>query len=128
MPHLATHSNFREICGTKRNLSRDMARAIASRRGVIGINLYPPFLRDGGAADLDDVIRHIDYGLELVGDSCIGFGFDIDGTLGKYPMGIDTQRSIHDQLVNFLLSRYSADTVDKISGRNVIEFLKCNLI
>ena len=128
MPHLATHSNFREICGTKRNLSRDMARAIASRRGVIGINLYPPFLRDGGAADLDDVIRHIDYGLELVGDSCIGFGFDIDGTLGKYPMGIDTQRSIHDQLVNFLLSRYSADTVDKISGRNVIEFLKCNLL
>ena len=74
------------------------------------------------------IIRHIDYGLELVGDSCISFGCDIDGTNGNYPLGIDLTRSIHDQIINSLLSRYSADTVEKISGRNVIDFLKCNLI
>ncbi len=128
MPHIATHSNFRELTGAKRNLTREMALAIAARGGVIGMNLYPPFLRDDGDADVDDVIRHIDYGLELVGDGCIGFGCDIDGTDGKYPIGIDTERSIHDQIINSLLSRYSAETVEKISGRNVIDFLKCNLI
>ena len=127
MPHIATHSDFRDLSGAKRNLTRDMAKAIASRGGVIGINLYPPFLRDGGEASVDDVIRHVDFGLELVGDGCVAFGFDIDGTEGKYPSGIDIERSIHDQIVDALLSRYPVATVEKISGRNVVDFLKCNL-
>ena len=128
MPHLATHSNFREVCASPRNLTRDMARKIALRGGVIGINLYPEFLSDGGDADTEDIIRHIDYGLELLGEDYIGFGFDIDGTSGKYPRGISTESSIHDQVVDLLLSRYSASTVEKIAGKNVIEFLKNNII
>ena len=126
MPHIATHSNFREICGAKRNLTRDMAKKIASRSGVIGMNLYPPFLSDSDAG-IEDIYRHIDYGLELLGDRCIGFGCDIDGTDGKYPRGINTAVSIHDQLADFLLSKDSSDTVERICGLNVIEFLKSNL-
>lgn len=127
MPHIATHSNFREICPSKRNLTRDMAVKIAARGGVIGINLYPPFLKDGGAAP-EDIIRHIDYGLELLGDRCIAFGFDIDGTDGKYPFGLDERESIHDRVIDLLLSRYSTETVERIAGLNVIEFLKNNLM
>ena len=127
MPHIATHSNFRDVCDVKRNLSRDMALSIASRGGVIGINLYPPFLSDSDAG-LDDVYRHIDYGLSLVGDRCIGFGFDIDGTGGKYPRGINPSVSIHDQVAEFLLSKYSSAVVERICGLNVIDFLKSNLI
>ena len=127
MPHIATHSNFRDVCPSRRNLTRDMAQAIASRGGVIGMNLYPPFLSDADDG-IENLYRHIDYGLELVGDTHIAYGFDIDGTRGRYPLGIDTRRSIHDQVINLLLSRYSADTVEKISGRNVIDFLKGNLI
>lgn len=128
MPHIATHSNFREVCGSKRNLTLEMAKMIAGRGGVIGINLYPPFLKDGGDACIDDVMRHIDYGLEHLGDRCIGFGFDIDGTDGKYPLDLDIERSIHDQLINRLLSRYSSDVAERIIGLNVIEFLKNNLM
>ena len=127
MPHIATHSDFREICPAKRNLTRDMALAIASRGGVIGINLYPPFLSESDAG-IEDIYRHVDYGLELVGDGCLGFGFDIDGTMGAYPRGIDPTVSIHDQVTDFLLSKYSAATVERICGLNVIEFLKSNLI
>ena len=127
MPHIATHSNFREVCQSKRNLTRDMAKMIASRGGVIGINLYPPFLRDGGAS-AEDIIRHIDYALELLGDRNIGFGFDIDGTDGLFPCGINPKISIHDQVIDLLLSRYSLETVERIAGLNVIEFLKDNLM
>ncbi len=126
LPHIATHSNFREICASPRNLTRDMARMIAARGGVIGINIYPPFLSDKGA-DLDDIIRHVDYGLELVGEDHIAYGFDIDGTDGEYPHGINTGSSIHDRVTDLLLSRYSASTVERIAGANVIEFLKGNL-
>ncbi len=128
MPHIATHSNFRSLCPSKRNLTLDMAKMIASRGGVIGINLYPPFLSESRDAGLDDVIRHIDYGLEHLGDRCVGFGFDIDGTMGKYPFDIDTKRSIHDQVINRLLSEYSSDVAERIAGMNIIEFLKNNLM
>ena len=126
MPVVATHSNFRDICPSPRNLTLNMAEKIAARGGVIGINIYPPFLKEESAC-MDDVLRHIDYGLERLGEYAIGFGFDIDGTDGRYPIGIDINRSIHDQVIDMLLSHYSHSTVERIAGLNVIDFLKNNL-
>ena len=129
LPHIATHSNFREICNSKRNLTRDMATRIASRGGVIGINVYPPFLKEGGAATADDIIRHIDYALDIFGtDDNIGFGFDIDGTDGEYPIRLDETSSMHDRVIEILKIKYGDATAEKIAGRNVIDFLKNNLI
>lgn len=127
MPHIATHSNFREICPAKRNLTREMAEMIAKRGGVIGLNLYPAFLNESGTATCDDILRHVDYALEYLGDRCLGFGCDIDGTSGKYPVGITEESSIHEQLIDILLSHYSASTVERIAGLNVVEFLENNL-
>ena len=128
-PHIATHSNFREVCPSGRNLTRDMAKMIAARGGVVGINLYSPFLKDGGLATAEDVIRHIDYALDLFGsDENIGFGFDIDGTDGEYQVGIDEKSSIQDQLTEMLITKYGDKTAERIAGLNVIDFLKNNLI
>lgn len=126
-PVIATHSNFREICNVPRNLPKELARQIAARGGVIGLNLYPPTLREGGSATLDDILRHVDYALEQYGENSLGFGFDIDGTDGDYPLCVNDRSSIHDQLVDQLLSHYSASVVEKIAGMNVITFLKSNL-
>ncbi len=126
LPVLATHSNFRELCSSPRNLTRDMAQKIAARGGVIGLNLYPDFLNDSKKATKDDILRHVGYGLDLLGDSALGFGFDIDG-IERYPERIRTDESIHDSVVDLLLSHYSSATVEKIAGENVVEFLKNNL-
>lgn len=126
-PVLATHSNFRELCNSPRNLTRDMAKMVVERGGVIGLNLYPGFLKEGGRADTTDIIRHVDYALENFGDTSLGFGFDIDG-VDSYPLGISTATSIHDQVVDLLLGRYSSETVEKIAGKNVMNFLKSNLV
>ena len=128
MPHIATHSNFRAITDHDRNLTDDMAKMIAARGGIIGLNLYPSFLSEDGCADTDDILRHVDHALSLVGDRALAFGFDIDGTDGKYPVGIDTGRSIHDQVIELLLSKYPTSTVERIAGENVIDFLKDNLV
>ena len=126
-PVIATHSNFRDVCDSPRNLTLDMARRIAARGGVIGLNLYPNFLSDSGRATADDIIRHVDYALENLGEDVLAFGFDIDGTDGVYPDGITEGESIHDRVVDILLSRYSQGVVEKIAGKNAIEFFKCNL-
>ena len=125
-PVLATHSNFRELCASPRNLTREMAKMIVERGGVIGLNLYPEFLNDSGSATMDDVLRHVDYALENFGENSLGFGFDIDG-VSKYPTDISLEASIHDQVVEKLLSKYSYETVEKIAGKNVTGFLKNNL-
>ncbi len=126
-PVIATHSNFREICDSPRNLTYDMARRIAMRGGVIGLNIYPAFLNDSGRADKYDILRHVDYALDRLGEDVLCFGCDIDGTEGAYPDGFCEEESIHDRLCDILLERYSSSIVEKIAGKNAIEFLKGNL-
>ena len=123
LPVIATHSNYRDICNSRRNLTLDMARTVVGRGGIIGLNLYPEFLKESGAR-IEDVIPHIEYHLEHFDDTSLAFGFDIDGTAGEYPIGIDTSLSIHDQVTELLLSRYPESTVRRIAGENVIDFLK----
>ena len=123
-PIIATHSNFRRITDHRRNLTLDMAKMIAERGGVIGLNLYPEFLSESGVADITDIIRHIDFALENLGERALGFGFDIDGTEGRYPKGFGTDSSIHDRLREEISRRYGDDTVRSLAGENVIDFLK----
>lgn len=123
LPIIATHSNFRDVCNSSRNLTLDMAREIIARGGVIGLNLYPEFVKEG-EAKIEDILSHIDYHLEHFGDTGLGFGFDIDGTDGNYPKGINPAISIHDQVVELLLKHYPESTVRRIAGENVIDFLK----
>lgn len=126
-PLLATHSNFRDVCNSPRNLTREQASMITSRGGVIGLNIYPPFLSNKDSATGDDILRQVDYALENFGENALGFGFDIDGTDGIYPDFVRTDRSIHEQVVELLLKHYSERVVEKIAGGNVIRFLEENL-
>ena len=125
-PVIATHSNFRDVCASPRNLTLDMAKRIAARGGIIGLNLYPGFLNDSGKAGKDDIYRHVDYCLEKLGEDVLCFGCDIDG-VESYPEGLDTDSSLHDQLVDILLEKYSESVVEKIAGLNAINFFKGNL-
>ena len=122
-PLVATHSNFRSVCPSRRNLTLDMARAITARGGVIGLNLCPHFLSGGESASAEDILRHVDYALEYLGDSSLALGCDIDGTDGAYPIGFSERESIHDRLIDLLLSRYSDSVVRKIASENARDFI-----
>ena len=45
-PVIASHSSARALCGAARNLTDDMARAIADRGGVVMVNFFAAFLSD----------------------------------------------------------------------------------
>ena len=126
-PVIATHSNFRDVCSSPRNLTLDMARHIVARGGVIGLNLYPRFLSDSGSADDSDILRHVDYALSHFGEDALTFGFDIDGTDGEYPLGYGENESIHDRVLELLIREYGNSVAEKIAGLNAIRFLKENL-
>ena len=125
-PIVATHSNFRTICGHSRNLTDDMIKEIIRQRGMIGLNLYPGFVADEtGRQTVEQYFRHLEHCLNLGGEDNIGFGGDIDGTDGQYPAPLTTERSIHDQLIEYMLvHNYAQPLVEKVAGGNWLNFLK----
>ncbi len=75
-PIVASHSNAYTVCPHPRNLTDDQFRAIRDSGGLVGINLYPPFL---GGDDLPAVERHIAHFAALNGEKTLCFGADFDG-------------------------------------------------
>lgn len=77
-PVIASHSNCRSVCNVSRNITDDMFRAICETGGVVGINLYAPFLSEN--PDIDTVCDHIFHFLKLDRDGKhIALGGDLDG-------------------------------------------------
>lgn len=125
-PIIATHSNFRAVCGHSRNLTDDMAKEIARQDGMIGLNLCTSFVdEDSEKRDVEHYFAHLEHCLALIGEDHIGFGGDIDGVDGIYPKPLTVDDSIHDQLIEFMLRHnYSEELVAKVAGGNFLNFLK----
>lgn len=89
-PLVATHSNAHALCPHARNLTDDQLRAIATSDGMVGVNFAACFLRADGRmiedVPLDEVVRHFDYLISVVGEDRVGFGSDFDGA--KVPLEI----------------------------------------
>jgi len=100
---VASHSNCRALIARaddprnwQRHLTDAAIREIARRGGVIGVNLFSPFLLRGSPqgqrAGIDDVVAHIQRVCELTGSHLhIGLGSDADGgfSAASLPTGID---------------------------------------
>ena len=87
VPVLATHSNARAVHDHPRNLSDELLSLIAEGGGLVGVNLFPPFLAaPKEQVNLDTVVRHIHHLMEFFGEDRVGLGSDLDG-ISKTPVG-----------------------------------------
>ena len=65
-PVMVSHSSARALCGAARNLTDDMARAVAEKGGVVMINFFAAFLSDawreawnGQRPERDAAVEHV---------------------------------------------------------------------
>lgn len=122
MPIIASHSNCRSICNVNRNLTDEQIKAIAKIEGVIGINFYPFFVNGTDKCTVEEIMKHIDHIINLVGDDYIGIGSDFDG-ISCVPTGLEDISKI-DILLDAIENKYGKSTAKKIAEQNYLRVIK----
>lgn len=122
-PIIASHSNVYSLCPNPRNLKDEQIKAIAEKRGVIGINAIPSFI-DKKKPTLEKMIKHVEYIADLVGYKHVGFGFDFEYYLRDIvKMDINSLNGFENEskiphLINKLKENFSKKEVDAIAFKN----------
>lgn len=82
-PLVATHSNAHALCRHARNLTDEQLIQIRESRGMVGLNFASAFLRSDGRmltdVPVEQMLRHLDYLIEFLGEDGVGLGSDFDG-------------------------------------------------
>ena len=118
-PVMFTHGNTAAICDHPRNLTDDQLRALARRRGVIGMSFVPSFV-SREAPDLGKLLDHIDHAVKVGGVDCVGIGSDFDG-------GGTLLRDAREmpEITRGLFERgYGEAEVRKILGENTLRVIR----
>jgi membrane dipeptidase len=124
-----------------RNKSDEQLRFIASHGGFVGVTMFPPFLRRGIEATVDDYVEAIGYVVNLVGADCVGIGTDfmqgygheffewVTHDKGRHrrlaefkevlnPEGIRTIRETPNLTAAMERAGWGSSLIEKILGRN----------
>ncbi len=119
-PIAATHSNCYEICGHLRNLKDSQIKEIVNTGGIIGVNLYPPFL--GEDVKTVDILKHIEHFLFLGCENSLCLGCDFDG-ISCTPKGIGCMADMK-KLYAEIMKTFGENMADKLFFQNAYDFWK----
>lgn len=121
-PFMATHSNSRTIENHSRNLNDEQVKALSSMGGIMGLNVFPPFVNGNNTAKFHDYLNHIKYILQIGGENVLGIGTDFDGINGEYE--IDSPKKVVEFMNYLNLNGINSKIVEKIAYGNVENFFK----
>jgi len=121
-PFIASHSNAREIANNPRNLTDDMLKILGNQGGIVGLNLYPPFINNNEISSIEYMIKHINHIVNVAGIESMAIGSDFDGIIGNLEIkDISKMYLLKDRLVK---EGYSEDKIDKIWYKNAERVIK----
>ena len=120
-PVISSHSCARKICNNERNLTEDMFRALMLTGGGAAINFYTKFLNGTNHADLTDVLRHIDYFINLSAGKGVGIGSDFDG-IDYAPDSLSGTDDLIN-LANVLEKEYGKTQSQMIMHKNMLDII-----
>ena len=94
-PVAITHSGCVGITDTPRNKHDEELRLLADHGGVVGIYVMP-YLRSNGQVMAADVIRHVEYAVNLCGEDHVGIG--TDGTISAVDITPEFKQKFADEV------------------------------
>ncbi len=119
---VATHSDCYALVPQKRNLTDEQIKALIARKGLMGINFFPPFLNRSGEASVRDVLEHIRHVVQLGGEEILAFGSDFDG-ISKTPTDLQSFAAL-PRLAEALTAEFGAVLAERILYGNVHGWIK----
>src|SRR6056297_502070 len=123
-PLIISHGNIKAVHNHIRNYTDDQLMRIKERNGVIGICGIGPFIaQEQKDWTVKNLVKHIDYAVNLIGINHVGVGFDVCYYLGNEVDNnkVEGFRQISDAPNIFReLERigYTSEDIDKIKYGN----------
>jgi len=102
----------------------DYGRIITGRQhdhAEVGYLPAMEFLRGTGTCSADDVLRHMEYIINLCGEDHLAFGCDLDGA--ETPSDLPDVASLTTLLPKMQARGYSEDRIEKLFYKNACRFL-----
>ena len=125
-PLVASHSNAHAVSPHSRNLTDDQLRAIRDSGGLAGINYATSFLREDGRMNadtpLEQMVRHADHLIGILGVDGVGLGSDFDGAV--IPAEIGDVAGLPKLVEAFRAAGYGEETIRKICRDNWVSVLR----
>ncbi len=125
-PFVASHSCVKALCDHPRNLDDEQIRFMITRKGGIGINFFPEFLSEKKECGVSDILRHMEYILDLGGQDVLGMGSDFDG-VSYLPNGISGVESVEEVINAMKQKGWTQTQIDAICFGNFYRIF-CNTL
>lgn len=121
-PVVCSHSSCRALCNHPRNLTDEQMRALAAKGGVVQVTMYSGFLREEGAATLDDFMNHLLHAIDVAGIDHVGIGTDFDGDGGI--VGCADASQLRNVTRELLRRGFLPGEIEKIWGGNWLRVMR----
>lgn len=123
-PVAATHSCCYSLHQHPRNLTDAQLQALAQNQGIVGINFYPNFLgANPHSMTIEDVLRHLEYAVNIAGVDHVGLGSDFDG-IELVPCGLEDGTKLPCLIDKLIQLGWKDDQIKKIMGGNYLRVLQ----
>jgi membrane dipeptidase len=124
-PVVASHSNSRELCAHRRNLTSAMAEKIAETGGLVACTFAGIFVdEDPAKVSLGRFLDHIDRLVSVVGADHVGIGSDFDGFSEKYGVVLKDCSRMGELALGLLERGYKEAELRAIMGGNWLRVLR----
>ncbi len=121
-PPIYSHGGSLAICDHPRNLTDEQTRALAKRGGLIGLILYPRYLRRKGfRIGIEGAVAHLRHWLEVCGPEPLAIGTDMNGVMVIREVG---DYSGMPRLAEAVEKAFGAAVARKILFENAFGFIK----
>lgn len=123
LPVAASHSNLRSVCSNPRNLADSHFRELVRRKGICGVNFYPPFVTGQKDYPVEALLRQIERMLALGGEDIIAIGSDFDGAdMPSFLPDVESICRLYDAVVKW----FGEEIADKLFYNNAAAFVARN--
>ena len=118
-PMINTHACCAEFVDIERNLTNDQLVKLAGTGGVVGITYVPDFLSSKPTEKVssEDVFRHLEHTVELIGIDHVALGSDYDG-VRFLPNDLGDPTHVHKLVQRMFDAGWSEVDVAKVVGGN----------